>query len=160
MERLHNRDIKIHKCEMTPEIFAGLHASRLIGFLLKLEFSHFRREKCRNIKWKHYLSSNRFCLYSFKGLEGRNFLLDPRAEAEVCIDVLALFFLNWFNQRQIFNTSTPDTSDNSRWLYKDSRIQFTQFPSLNHKPLVDDRRLAKKTAFFTSFSSLDKFSAH
>ena len=33
MERLHNRDIKIHKCEMTPKIFARLHASRLIGFL-------------------------------------------------------------------------------------------------------------------------------
>ena len=50
MERLHNRDIKIHKCEMTPEIFAPLHASRLIGFLLKLEFNHVRREKCKNIK--------------------------------------------------------------------------------------------------------------
>ena len=36
MERLHNRDIKIHKCEMTPEIFARLHASRLIGFLTSI----------------------------------------------------------------------------------------------------------------------------
>ena len=50
MERLHNRDIKIHKCEITPEIFARLHASRLIGFLLKLEFNHVRGEKCKNIK--------------------------------------------------------------------------------------------------------------
>ena len=52
MERLHNRDIKIHKCEMTPEIFARLHASRLIGFLLKLDFNHVRREKCKVLEGK------------------------------------------------------------------------------------------------------------
>ena len=50
MERLHNRDIKSHKYEMTPEIFARLHASRLICFLLKLEFNHVRRGKCKIIR--------------------------------------------------------------------------------------------------------------
>ena len=40
---------------------------------------HVRREKCKNIKWKQYLSSNRFCLYSSKGLEGRNCLLRPES---------------------------------------------------------------------------------
>ena len=43
MERLHNRDIKIHKCETTPEIFARLHASRLSGFLLKLQSRQKRK---------------------------------------------------------------------------------------------------------------------
>ena len=55
MERLHNRNIKIHKCEMTPAIFARLHASRLIGFLLKLAFNHVRREKCKGLEGKNCL---------------------------------------------------------------------------------------------------------
>ena len=139
MERLHNCDIKIHKCEMTPEIFARLHASRLIGFLLKLEFNHVRREECKNIKWKHYLSSNRFCLYFSKDIGWRNCLLRPESwswslhwRAYLCV----CFFFNWFDHRQILNTSTLDT-----------RIQFTQFPSINQKPFVDGRRVAKKGIF-------------
>ena len=55
MERLHNRNIKIHKCEMTPAIFARVHASRLIGFLLKLAFNHVRREKCKGLEGKNCL---------------------------------------------------------------------------------------------------------
>ena len=44
MERLHKRDIKINKCEMTPEIFAWMYASQLTGFLLKREFNHAKRK--------------------------------------------------------------------------------------------------------------------
>ena len=45
-----------HKCEVTQEIFAWMHVSRLIGFLLKHEFNHVRRGKCKKIKQKHYLT--------------------------------------------------------------------------------------------------------
>ena len=49
---------------------------------------------------------------------------------------VCVFFFNWFDHRQILNTSTLDT-----------RIQFTQFPSINQKPFVDGRRVAKKGIF-------------
>ena len=72
MQRLHNHYIKIHKCKMAPEMFTWMHASCLIGFMLKREFNNVRRGKCKEIKKKQYLSLNCFCLFSSKGLEGRN----------------------------------------------------------------------------------------
>ena len=44
MERLHNRDIRIHKCEMTPKIFARLHASTR-GKKYKNRFDFCRHKK-------------------------------------------------------------------------------------------------------------------
>ena len=128
MERLHNRDIKIHKCEMTPEIFARLHASRLIGFLLKLDFNHVRREKC-------------------KGLEGKNCLLRLKSWSWSLYWRACIFFFELIWSPANLQYSNAGHRDNSRWLYNDPRIQFTQFPSLDHKPFVDGRRVAKKPHF-------------
>ena len=61
-----------------------MHISRLIGFLLECEFNHVKREKCEKIdkKLKTLLVLESFLFALFQRKEK-----DPRAEAEVCIQM-------------------------------------------------------------------------
>ena len=77
--------IQVHGTSSQPwhkEIFAWMHISRLIGFLLECEFNHVKREKCEKIdkKLKTLLVLESFLFALFQRKEK-----DPRAEAEVCI---------------------------------------------------------------------------
>ena len=58
---LHNHDKKIHNRTMTPEMFAWMHASRLIGFLLGVSSITSEENNVKNKIKKNYLSSNPVC---------------------------------------------------------------------------------------------------
>ena len=58
---LHNHDKKIHNRTMTPEMFAWMQASRLIGFLLGVGSFTSEENNVKNKIKKNYLSSNPVC---------------------------------------------------------------------------------------------------